>query len=518
MGYHKMNIEDLYSIFKRWNKKQKVTQIALLEGFDRKTINTYIQRFKENGLRQDVDYHKKQVIQTLMNLLPENSKKQPVQELLKPHLDEIKKLLNNPGQPVKIITAFKIIKKKYQYTGSYETFKLYVKQNQLKKDKRKSTIRIELPPGREIQVDYGKVGTFYDSKTQKNKTLYAFCGILAHSRLPFIEFVFTQTQTSFVQSHINMFEHFEGVVDYISLDNLKSGVLKPDLYEPKINKTYQEMADYYDVFLNPCRVATPTDKGKIERFIQVAREIFLELKHIYPNDNLIELNKKVKKWCKEEYGMNEHGTTRIAPLVSYHNDEKKTLKSLPESPFEICEWKKAKVHPDQFITVNKKRYSLPVQYIKEEVWVKSYEYKLEIYHHFKLIRTYLIPNRSLEYEASDFPEVIREMMDGGYPKYLLNKARTYGENAYRLIERVLTPHAYLNSRRAKGILDILEKYHHLPVFEEIIAKAITRSIKLPKSLKLIFEEEMNRHCLDIKEQEVSETQKAMTRDIKYYLN
>jgi len=518
MGYHKMKIEDLYSIFNRWLHHHRISQISTLEGFDRKTIRQYIQKFTAKKFVPGGQYKKEEVLPILLKLLPANKKNQPVREDLLKYAAEIKELLNHSPDAVKMITAYRIIKQKYHYKGCYETFKLFVHHQGLKKTKNKTMIRIELPPAREIQIDYGKAGLLFDPDSNKNKVIYAFCGILSHSRLPFIQFVQTQNQTSFVESNINMLDFFVGSTDFISLDNLKSGVIKPDLYDPKLNRTYQEMAEYYGVFINPCRVATPTDKGKIERFIQVARELFKEIKHLEPNIRLSELNKRAKRWCKEEYGMREHGTTKEAPLLVYQQVEQMALKPLPAEPFEICSWHHAKVHPDQFITVNKKRYSLPAKYIGTQVWVKRSSKKVMIHQDFKMIRFYFIPKNSFAYIKTDFPEVLREMMCDGYPKYLLKKAHSLGKEAYRLIENILTPHAYLNSRRARGALDILEKYRFNDHFTAICEKALQKSIQLPKSLKIFFEEETEQLSLDFNQSEISETGKKMIRGIEYYIN
>jgi transposase len=64
----------------------------------------------------------------------------------------------------------------------------------------------------------------------------------------YVEFVFRQDQQSFVRSHIKMFEFFGGVSEEILLDNLKTGVIKADLYDPTLNRTYQEMAHHYGCF------------------------------------------------------------------------------------------------------------------------------------------------------------------------------------------------------------------------------------------------------------------------------
>ena len=163
---------------------------------------------------------------------------------------------------------------------SYGTFKRFARDKGLYKKKKENCIRIELPPGLQTQIDYGKVGLLEDRVEGRNRVTYAFTGVLSHSRLPFIQFVYKQNQESFVGSNIDMFEYYGGVTEVISMDNLKSGVISPDLYDPKLNRTCAEMAEYYDVFIDPCRVGTPTDKGKVERQIPMARGVIPEVKEI----------------------------------------------------------------------------------------------------------------------------------------------------------------------------------------------------------------------------------------------
>ena len=112
----------------------------------------------------------------------------------------------------------------------------------------------------------------YDPLLKRNRSLYAFIGTLSYSRFKFVEYVFSQDEQSFVQSHVRMFNFFGGVPKVIYLDNLKTGVIKPDLYNPIINKAYAELAEHYECFLNPCRVATPKDKPIVERDVQTVRE------------------------------------------------------------------------------------------------------------------------------------------------------------------------------------------------------------------------------------------------------
>lgn len=55
------------------------------------------------------------------------------------------------------------------------------------------------------------------------------------------------------------------MAETISVDNLKSGVITPDLYGPKSNRVCAEVGDFYGVFIDPCRVRKPKNKDKAER-------------------------------------------------------------------------------------------------------------------------------------------------------------------------------------------------------------------------------------------------------------
>ena len=51
-------------------------------------------------------------------------------------------------------------------------------------------------------------------------------------------------------------------------DNLKSGVTKPNFYDPDINPTYAELAEHYGTVVLPARVRKPKDKAKAENAVQ----------------------------------------------------------------------------------------------------------------------------------------------------------------------------------------------------------------------------------------------------------
>jgi transposase len=518
MGYIRMTEEHVFELFRRWHAGQGIKRIANSERRDRKTVRSYLYRLRDQGYTRDKPMpEKEELMQAIAALIPATRRIRTAFEQLEPYEDELRALITDPREPVKAKTAWWILKHKYRLKASYETYKRFVREKDIRRRPKPTTIRIELPPGLQTQIDYGKVGLLYDHESKRKRVVYAFCGVLSHSRLPFIEFVYKQDQVSFCESVVLMLEFYGGCTETLSLDNMKTAVIKPDLWDPKLNKSLQELAEYYGIFIDPNRVARAQDNAKVERFVPVAREVFRMLKHTNPTHSLAELNRLALQWCRLTYGQKEHGTTGVPPMVLFEQVEKHALKALPDRRFEVPQWKKAKVHPDQFFSFDKKRYSLPKHHRGKHVWVRKSGTMIRIFFQHRMIRTYMIPTKSFAYRPEDFPEVLSEMMNGDYPRYLLHNARAYGRNAYLLIESILQPHAYLNARRAQGMLEVMKAYRDCQFFSSICAEAREHGVKLPATFKARLEDAKKQMPLEFFHPQSSRG-KAMIRNIGYYLN
>jgi transposase len=73
--------------------------------------------------------------------------------------------------------------------------------------------------------------------------------------------VWKSSQQVWAELHERAFRHFGGCPQYVVLDNLKEGVLKPDLYEPELNPVYTATLKHYGVVADPARVRDPNRKG-----------------------------------------------------------------------------------------------------------------------------------------------------------------------------------------------------------------------------------------------------------------
>ncbi len=360
---------ELTEILRRYFDSQSLSSISLQSGLSRNTIRKYINEFSRRGI---TSYDKEKIDSILPDIMPAVSgRPSKSRNLLEPYKDEISELITSNEYKLKPKSAFEVIVEKHGLQGkvSYSSYKRFIRENKFEMNLTKLTCRMEYEPGGQVQIDYCKAGMLYDPVTKRKHTVYAFIGTLAYSRHKFVEFVYKQDQQSFTQSHVRMFNFFGGIPKVIYLDNLKTGVIKPDLYDPLINKSYAELAEYYGCFLNPCRVATPKDKPIVERDVQTVREQFKKLKALNNNVTLPEANRLILSWLKDTYGQRPHGTTRLKPYEEFIKIEQPLLLPSP-GEFEAAFWKEATVHPDHFIQVQTKRYSLPSRYVGKKVFVK----------------------------------------------------------------------------------------------------------------------------------------------------
>lgn len=349
MGYRKVNEELLWSVYTRLRTGESNRKIAATLKLDRKTVDHYAERLGALDLPLGLSYI--ELLERLKPVVPANSKPKPATGFLATYTDEIRLLIAGDKETgkasMKAKTAWDVVSRRHDLTGkaSYETFKRFVREHSLAEARPLAVPRIETKPGEEVQIDYGKAGMM--NVAARRRAINAYCGILSCSRLPFVQFVLTQDDVSFAQTGADMFTFYGGATDRINLDNLKAGILNADIYDPTLNRSFAELCEYYGVIADPARAASPKDKGKIERFVQVARELFRRLDALYPEASLDELNKYALAWGLDEYGQRKHGTTGIPLCTAFENIERSCLRPLPAEPFVPARWTTAKVHPDQ---------------------------------------------------------------------------------------------------------------------------------------------------------------------------
>jgi transposase len=516
MGYRRMTVELLYQMYVRLKAGDSRRVIAVALGLDKKTVSHYEQRIAKLSFPAETDYVA--TLAVLATILPANRKPQPAFDVLQGYAQEIKNLIVGDKEAhrdgMKAKTAWDVVSRRHELAGktSYETFKRFVRECPVLCPHPSAVARIEVNPGEEAQVDYGKMGIRQVGDLRK--TVYAFSGILCASRLPFIQFCTSQNQISFAVLIVKMFSFWGGVTARINLDNLKAGVLSADIYDPTINRTIAELCEYYGTLADPARVRAPKDKGKVERSIPLSRELYKRLCALANDESLDELNAQALRWCTDEYGRKKHGTTGIPPMEAFLQVEKPCLRPLPAEPFVPASWATAKVHPDQFIQVHMKYYGLPAMYIGRTVEVRITETLVSIYSKHHVVRQYPVSKKRREYLSEDFPAWAQPFVPNSFASFLADKADMLHPAAGRYIRAIIVDQGNLGLRRAQGCLTILEKSKHHPDFAGIMEHAIAYHIFIPARLRAMFEvPKTGQNLLPFP---ISDLGKAMARSATYY--
>ena len=231
-----------------------------------------------------------------------------------------------------------------------------------------ATMRLEHKPGEQVQIDYCDGIEIVDRVTGECRKTHLFCAVLPFSSYTFGEFVWSQNLPSFIESHERMWAFFGGVAPYVVIDNLKAGVRAAHRYDPDVNPTYCDYGNHQGFAVLPARPYKPRDKATVEATIgAIQRGFFQEVrKRIFYT--LAELNAAFRAYLERfnDGVMKDHGSSRRERFAN----EQPLLRALPQSRFELFDWRSAKVHPDCHVQVDKNFYSAPHRMIGQTVRVR----------------------------------------------------------------------------------------------------------------------------------------------------
>lgn len=514
MGYKRLELMDLYDIVRRWHGGSSISAISRRLSKDRKTIRKYIRAAEQAGLRLDEPLpDRADLLGRLQPLLPGDRRKRPARRQFEDCREEILEMTTRTEDPLKPKTAYEVITERYGIDASYSSFKRFMRSAQ--QSAPRSTCRIEVDPGEEIQIDYGKMGLIYDPVEERRRVVYGFIGTLSHSRLKFVEFTYSQDQRSFVGSHRRMFEAFEGTPRRLVIDNLKAGVLKPDLHDPKFNPLYQEMSEHYGCFIDPARPGRPQDKGKVERAVPLARELFRKLKELHPGLHLGQANRLAWRWCREENGQRVHGTTGERPLEAFHAREQEALQPLPGEPFRMATWKSVRVHADQYVQFDRSAYSVPRRYVGEQLWARATERTVEIFDEsYQLVKIHPRTQKPRRTDPADFPAAVRAVLQE--PTELLEKAGRIGPKARTYAEQLLEPGGHRSRRKAAKLAGLTDR-HPSDLLEEACQQALRLKIFRHEDLLRVIDGLKRRPAAD-EAIPISAETNALVRSADYFIH
>src|SRR5882724_1926803 len=251
------------------------------------------------------------------------------------------------------------------FNGGYQTVKRFVRKLRGNQPPQPRAVIITAP-GEESQVDYGTGPMVRDPQTGKYRRTRLFVLTLGCSRNAVRLLSFRSSTRIRAELHEKTFRRLGGSTRIVVLDNLKEGVLVPDIYDPALNPLYRDVLTHYGCVALPCRIQDPDRKGKVESAVGHAQKTPLKGKRF---ESLEEAQAYLDRWEVSCADTRIHGTTK-RQVAAMFAEEKPFLLPLPLEPFRYYQHGQRVVHLDGCVEVEAAYYGLPPGWIGRLVRVQ----------------------------------------------------------------------------------------------------------------------------------------------------
>jgi transposase len=310
--------------------------------------------------------------------------------------------------------------------------------------------------GEEGQVDYGDGPMVRHPETGKYRRMRLFVFTLGCSRKSVRLLTFRSSSQIWAELHEQAFRRLGGAVRVVVLDNLKEGVLKPDVYDPTLNPVYRDMLAHYGVTALPCRVRDPNRKGKVESGVNHAQRKLRGLRFESPEEAQAYLDRWETNWADTRI----HGTTK-RQVAAMFAEEKPHLLPLPVEPFRYYQFGNRTVHLDGSVEVDGAYYHLPPGHIGKRLSVQWDGLHVRILDPKtgELLREHVRQKKGYHrMREEDRPAKTPEST-----VRLLSRASTAGESIGIVCQAIHHQDGEVGVRRILGVLSLVKKYGPAPV-------------------------------------------------------
>ena len=382
------------------------------------------------------------------------------------------------------------------YPDGYESSQFSEHYRRWKK-KLNVSLRQTYRVGEKMFVDYaGQTMPIHDKVTGKIREAQIFISVLGASNYTYSEASWDQKLASWINGHIRAFEYFEGVAKITVPDNLKSGISRACRYEPDINPTYHDLAAHYGTVVIPARVRRPKDKSKVEAGVLVVERWILAALRNRKFFSLNELNSAIRELLIK---LNERPFKKLpgSRRSLYEKLEKNALIPLPQVPYVLAEWKKARVNIDYHIELNSHYYSVPYNLVHEKVDVRFTSTIVEILYNGKRIASHMRDDSKGRHTTikEHMPKTHRQYLEWT-PSRIIDWAGKIGKSTAEIVEIILNSRKYPEQsyRSCLGILRLAKAYSNERL-ESACRRALVYKGYSYKSIKSIIENGLDKQPL-----------------------
>lgn len=456
VGYREVSVVQIREILRLWVRGRRVRAIARLTQTDRKTVGRYIEAASAAGLTPDQG--EEAITDELIGAVVEAVRParafgrgrawqalEAERAFLKERVDQglrltkIHELLERRGVAVPYRTLHRFCATELGY------------------GRRKATVPVaDCDPGQELQVDFGRMGLLPDPASGRRRLCDALVFTAVYSRHMFVFLTFAQTLQAVIEAFEAAWAFFGGCLRVVIPDNMRAIVAEADAVDPRISDAFLEYAQSRGFEVDPTRVRTPTDKGRVERGVPFVRESFFRGEEF---TDLADAQARAEAWCRGRAGLRVHGTTHRRPLEVFEAEERAHLLPAPGAPYDLPLYLSCKVHRDHHIQVDYALYSVPGALIGQEVQVRADRSLVRISYRGRVVKVHpRVPRGQWSTDAEDLPseKTAYAMRDiARLEQMAARHGRAVGTYAARLLEG---PLPWTRMRRVYRLLGLVRRF------------------------------------------------------------
>ena len=357
----------------------------------------------------------------------------------------------------------------YGFASSYQSVQRFVRKRRGTQTP-EARVVIVTAPGQEAQVDYGTGPMVRDPESRKYRRTRLFVMTLGCSRKSVRLLTFRSSSRIWAELHERAFRRLGGATRIVVLDNLREGVLVPDIYDPALNPLYRDVLAHYGAVAMPCRIQDPDRKGKVESGVGHAQKTPLKGLRF---ETLEEAQAYLDHWEQRWADTRIHGTTK-RQVAAMFAEEKPTLLPLPLEPFRYYQYGERIVHLDGCVEVEAAYYGAPPGWIGrvlrvqwDELYVRLLDPKTG-----QLLREHVRQKRGwYRIKEDDHPK--RTPLR---TSQLLWRAGRAGSHIGALCDAIHRQQGEVGVRRILGVLSLAKKYGTAAV-DEACAAALDMGVQ-----------------------------------------
>src|SRR3954447_5568160 len=451
MARRTFTVIDVVEVLQHWHAGRPKSVVASSLGVDAKTVRKYVAKAEAAGMAPGgPPLSQAEWAELVAGWFPELVDAR-ARSVTWPEIDRHRQLVGEMVKTNTVTTVHQRLRDELDLRAGITSVRRYVASEfpaEAARDK-VTVLRPPVPPGEEAQIDYGLLGSWFDPVGERVRRGWAFIMVLVCSRHMFVRPVLSMDERSWVAARVAAAEFFGGLPRRLVPDNLKTGVTRPGLYDPLINRAYGEFAAHYGVLVDPARASKPKDKPRVERQVPFVRDSFWRGRD-WTDEAAMQAAALV--WCLEVAGQRSHRSLDGAsPLALFFAVEADTLVGLPAVPFELARWSRPKVGADCHIRVGRALYSLPWRLIGTHVDARQTDRLVEVFVDATVVKTWARIEQGRQTDWGDYPpEKVAFFMRT--PTWCRRRASELGAHAAVFVAGLFTDSALHPVRAAKGVI------------------------------------------------------------------